>query len=145
MAEKAVRSGAAIIPAMRYQNAEKAVEWLQKAFGFTEHAVFRNESGDVVHAELAYGGGVIMLGPDRETEFAKFMTTPSKSGGKGTQTVYCVVGDVDAHHARAKKAGAEILLAPKDQDYGGRDYAARDPEGHVWSFGDYDPWRAKAG
>ena len=43
-----------------------------------------------------------------------------------------------------KAAGAEIVLDIKTQDYGGRDYTARDPEGHVWTFGTYDPWVATA-
>lgn len=108
--------------------------------GFTEHAVYKDDGGKVVHAELALGNGMIMLGPNVETPFSKFMTVPALTGGKCTQTIYIIVKDVDAHCAKAKAAGAEILLAPKDQDYGGRDYSARDLEGHVWSFGTYDPW-----
>ncbi len=38
-------------------------------------------------------------------------------------------------------AGAEIILDIKDEDYGGRGYTCRDPEGHVWNFGSYDPWK----
>lgn len=87
---------------------------------------------------------MIMLGPDADTEFGKFMTLPSKTGGRCTQIVYVIVDDVDAHHARAKAAGAEIVIPPTDQHYGGRDYSARDVEGHVWSFGTYDPWIVKA-
>lgn len=56
--------------------------------------------------------------------------------------VYVVVSDVDAHATRARAAGAEILRGPEDTDHGSREYAARDPEGHVWSFGTYDPWAA---
>lgn len=57
-------------------------------------------------------------------------------------SVYCLVEAVDAHFARAKAAGAEITREPETQDYGGRDYTAKDPEGHVWTFGTYDPWAA---
>jgi uncharacterized glyoxalase superfamily protein PhnB len=28
----------------------------------------------------------------------------------------------------------------KDEDYGGRGYSARDPQGQLWNFGSYDPW-----
>ncbi len=134
---------ATMISTMRYRDANAAVLWLCRAFGFEEHAVFRDAAGNVGHAELAFGNGMIMLGPDVETEFGKFMTMPHKAGGRCTQTIYAIVEDADAHHARAKAAGAEILMPPKDQDYGGRDYSVRDPEGHVWSFGTYDPWVAK--
>src|SRR5215813_8408179 len=58
--------------------------------------------------------------------------------------VYVIVDDVDAHFARAKAAGAVITREPVTQDYGGRDYTAKDPEGHVWTFGTYDPWAAPA-
>jgi uncharacterized glyoxalase superfamily protein PhnB len=51
--------------------------------------------------------------------------------------VYVAVDEVDSLHDRAKSAGAEIVMAPQDQDYGSRDFAARDPEGNIWSFGTY--------
>jgi uncharacterized glyoxalase superfamily protein PhnB len=38
------------------------------------------------------------------------------------------------------RAGAEIVMEVEDQDYGGRLYSCLDPEGHLWSFGTYDPW-----
>jgi uncharacterized glyoxalase superfamily protein PhnB len=57
-------------------------------------------------------------------------------------SLYLIVADVDAHADRARAAGAEIFLEPVDQDYGGRGYSARDFEGNVWSFGNYDPWAA---
>jgi uncharacterized glyoxalase superfamily protein PhnB len=63
---------------------------------------------------------------------------PKRLGGH-TQLVYVYVDDVDAHCERARAAGAEILREPEDQDYGARDYTARDPEGHIWSFGNYRP------
>lgn len=46
----------------------------------------------------------------------------------------------DAHHARAAAhEGVEILVPPTDQEYGSRDYMARDAEGNIWSFGTYGP------
>jgi uncharacterized glyoxalase superfamily protein PhnB len=57
----------------------------------------------------------------------------------GTQSIYIIVDDADAHHARAKAAGAEIVIEVADQDYGGRLYSCRDPERHLWNFGIYDP------
>jgi uncharacterized glyoxalase superfamily protein PhnB len=64
----------------------------------------------------------------------------TREGRPVTQGIYVVVDDVDAHYARAKAAGAEIVIDIKTQGYGGRDYTARDLEGHVWTFGTYDPW-----
>ena len=65
---------------------------------------------------------------------------PDEIGGAQTQTVYAVVKDADAIYQRAKKAGAKIALEIKDEDYGGRGFSCYDVEGHLWSFGTYDPW-----
>lgn len=133
-----------LISCLGYKDADAAVEWLCRAFGFTEHAVYRNDDGKVVHAELTFGAGMVMLGPDQGGEFGmRFMTMPERAGARCTQIVCIIVADVDAHHDRARAAGAEIVMAPQDQSYGGRNYAARDPEGHVWSIGSYDPWAAQ--
>lgn len=138
-------STATMISCMSYRDPNTAVEWLGKAFGFAPHAVYKDDDGIVMHAELFLGNGMIMIGPDQKGDFGKrFMTMPDKVGGRCTQAVYVIVEDVDAHHGRAAAAGAEILIAPKDESYGGRNYAVRDPEGHVWSFGSYDPWKVAA-
>jgi uncharacterized glyoxalase superfamily protein PhnB len=52
---------------------------------------------------------------------------------------YVTVDDPDALHDRAVAAGAEIVMGLTDQDYGSREFAARDPHGNVWSFGTYRP------
>ncbi|MGE3160200.1 MAG: VOC family protein, partial [Xanthobacteraceae bacterium] len=83
--------------------------------------------------------GMIMVGSVKDTEYGRLLRQPRDVGGE-TQTVYVVVADVAAHYARARKAGAEIVIDIKDEDYGGRDYTCRDPEGHIWTFGSYDPW-----
>ena len=57
-----------------------------------------------------------------------------------TQGIYVVVDDADARCARARAADAEIVRELVTQDHGGRHYAARDLERHVWTFGTYDPW-----
>lgn len=131
---------ATMVSTMRYEDANAAVDWLCRAFGFRPHAVYRDDKGKVVHAELSFGNGMIMLGPNVDSEFGRFMTMPKDTGGRCTQTIYVIVDDVDAHHSQAAAAGAEIVMPPKDQDYGGRDYSCRDPEGHIWTFGTYDPW-----
>ena len=97
------------------------------------------DDGSIAHAQLVLGTGMIMLGSWRDDERGKLVTTVRRAGG-ASGAVYVVVQDVDGHHARAKAAGAEIVEAPDDRDYGGRGYTARDPEGNVWSFGSYDPW-----
>lgn len=124
-----------VCPTLRYEDAHAALRQLTGAFGFTEVAVYEDEgTGAVVHAELSYGNGVVMLGSRAE----KGALTDAPPGG-GPVGVYVRVADVDAHHRRAVAHGAEILAAPADEPYGARTYTARDAEGNVWSFGDYVP------
>ena len=124
---------------MRYRNGAAAIDWLCKAFGFERKMVVPGEGGSIAHAELTLGNGMIMLG-DAETEYGWLVQLPAPPTRVNTQGTYVVVADVDGHYARAKAAGAEIVLDLKTQDYGGRDYTCRDLEGHVWTFGTYDPW-----
>ena len=129
-----------VIAAMRYHDANAAIEWLCKAFGFEKHLVVPGENRTVVHAQLTFGNGMIMLGSAREDEFGQWIKSPREIGGIGTQSAYVIVEDADAHYSRAKAAGAEIVMEVEDQDYGGRLYSRGNPEGHLWSFGTYDPW-----
>ena len=125
---------------MRYRDAPAAIEWLCKAFGFEKQLVVPTDDGKIAHAQLTFGNGMIMLGSVLDTEFGRLMKQPDEIGGAETQSAYLIVEDADAHYARAKAAGAEIVMEIKDEDYGGRGYSCRDPEGHLWNFGTYDPW-----
>ncbi|MEU9995034.1 VOC family protein [Streptomyces sp. NPDC048370] len=123
-----------ICPTLTYHDAHTAIRQLTEAFGFTRTAVYEGEDGKVMHAELSYGNGMVMLGSKGTgTEFDKLVE------GSGPSGVYVHVDDVDEHHARAVAHGVEIVMPPTDQDYGSRDYIARDGEGNVWSFGTYLP------
>ncbi len=130
-----------IVPALRYRDAPAAIEFLCKAFGFKKHMVVPGADGIIEHAQLTLGNGMIMLGSVRDNNFGKLMTQPDEIDRTVTQSPYVIVAEIDAHYDRAKKAGAEIVMEIEDQDYGGRLYVARDPEGHVWNFGSYDPWQ----
>ena len=142
MADNAKTTMATVIPTMRYNDAAAAIEWLCEAFGFEKHLVVPGEDGTVVHAQLIFGTGMVMLGSARESEFDNLQKPPSSLGGAVSQSPYIIVEDADKHYARAVAAGAEIVMEIKDEVYGGRGYSCRDPEGHVWSFGSYDPWDA---
>jgi len=113
-----------VYPYLHFADPETALDWLKGAFGFEERVVHRDgNGGGIQHAELTLGPGIVMLG----------------GGNAGDHGIYVAVDDPDAHYARAKAAGAEILREIGDTDYGSRNYVARDPEGHEWSFGTYRP------
>jgi len=138
------RDGSTIIPCLRYRDALAAIDWLQRAFGFHAQAVYA-DGDSVFHAQLTFGRGMIMLGSaGNESEWSRHAVLPEEVGGRQTQSACVIVTDVDAHYARAKAAGARIVIDIADQAYGGRGYACADPEGYLWWFGSYDPWRAEA-
>jgi uncharacterized glyoxalase superfamily protein PhnB len=142
MAGNAKTTTATVIPTIRYNDAAAAIEWLCEAFGFEKHLVVPGEDGTIVHAQLVFGNGMVMLGSTRESEFDNLQKPPSALSGAVSQSPYIIVEDADKHYAQAVAAGAESVMEIKDEGYGGRHYSCRDPEGHVWNFGSYDPWAA---
>lgn len=129
-----------VIPALRYRDPEAAVEWLCQAFGFERHLVVPGETGGVVHAQLTTDGGMVMLGGGGGSTYDDFVKSPAESGAPCSQGAYIQVDDAKAHHARSVASGADVVDPLREEPYGGWAYTCRDPEGHVWSFGEYDPW-----
>src|ERR1700712_4292211 len=102
-----------VIPVLRYKDAARAIGFLEEAFGFERQMVEEGDGGEIVHAQLTYADGMVMLSTDRDDGFGSH-------AGQGWQ--YVVVEDADSHFARAKAAGAEIIREVEDQEYGSRDY-----------------------
>ena len=142
MSNDAKVTSVSLLPVLRYSDCTAALTFLTEIFGFTEGAAFRDESGNVQHAELWFGNGGIMIGPVADTPFGKFMRQPKEAGGV-TASFFVVVADPDTHHKRAAAAGFEILMPLRDESYGSREYTVRDPEGHIWTFGTYDAAAAR--
>ncbi|NWG92562.1 MAG: VOC family protein [Parvularculaceae bacterium] len=120
--------------ALSYLDPKRALLFLEDAFGFEPLMVIVDENDKVAHSEMSYGDSVVMVG----SEWSEDHRSPKSAGGKNTQSVHVQLArgeDIDAHCARARKAGAEIIQAPATQFYGDRTYRAKDPEGHVWTFG----------
>jgi uncharacterized glyoxalase superfamily protein PhnB len=131
------------IPCLAYQDAGKAIDWLNQAFGFEKKMVYQMDDGKIAHAELTYKGNMIMLGSsDSGSDWSKLIKHPDEIGGFESQSPYIIIesNEIDNHYLRAKEHGARILIDLKEEDYGGKNYTCSDPEGHIWSFGSYDPW-----
>jgi uncharacterized glyoxalase superfamily protein PhnB len=127
---------APIIPFMRYRNAPAAIDFLVHAFGFERLMVVRGEhEGEIGHAELRLGSSVIMVSSYRENAPGEKVSAENAA----SRGLYILVDDPDAHCARSKEAGAEIVMSPYNTDYGSREYSARDLDGYSWSFGTYVP------
>ena len=129
-----------ISSALFYDDAAAAIDWLCRAFGFEVRLRVDGDDGKVVHSELVFRDGVIMVASTGRSDKPRdFCASPRGFGGQNTQSLCVVVDDADAHHARARAAGAGIETEPTTNDHGPeygahRTYQAVDPEGHRWWF-----------
>ncbi|MFW6201863.1 MAG: VOC family protein [Gemmatimonadota bacterium] len=131
------RAAPTLHPMLCYRDGEAAIEWLVRAFGFTERMrVPDDDGGGIAHAELDLGDGTLMIGSYRDERFGVRPASELEGVSGG---VYVAVDAIDEHYERAKSAGAEIVIELHDTGYGSRDYCARDPEGQLWCFGTYRP------
>jgi uncharacterized glyoxalase superfamily protein PhnB len=121
-----------LISALFYQDPRAALAWLEQAFGFELAMMIEDGEGNLAHSEMRHGDSLIMVG----SEWSADHKSPKSVGGKNTQAVHVTIdGDVEAHCARARAAGAEIIAEPETQFYGDRTYRCRDLEGHIWTIG----------
>jgi uncharacterized glyoxalase superfamily protein PhnB len=133
-----------LIPCLRYEDAPAAIDFLCRAFGFERHVIYADPADPTIihHAQLMLNGSMVMLSSARNDPGADIYRwrTPKQAGGV-TVCVCAIIDDPDAHYARAKAEGADIVTEPHDNEgYPGRSYNVRDPEGNDWDFGTYDPW-----
>ncbi len=134
-------SASSIIPGLIYNDAPAAIDWLCNAFGFKRHMIVPGENDTVRHAELTLGKAMVMLGSSSSGSAYSKLTMSPQDVGVQTQSPYLIVDDPDAIYTSAKKNGAHMVIDIKDEDHGGRGFTCADPEGHLWSFGTYDPWK----
>lgn len=118
-----------------YQEPLKMFEWLETAFGFEPYFLITDKDGNLAHAQMSFGNGLVMVGYVWNDDYA----SPAALGGKNTQSVRVQLAEgIEEHCARARAAGAEIIQPPESQFYGEKTYRAKDPEGHVWTFSQFE-------
>ena len=127
-----------IIPTLRYRDAPAAIEYLQNVLGFEAVLVVDGDGGIIEHAQLRHGTGMVMLSSIQDNEYQQ--AADDGRDPTGTGAMYVVVDDPYAHADKARSFGANIIMEPEEQDYGGAAYTLKDHEGNVWSFGSYNPW-----
>jgi uncharacterized glyoxalase superfamily protein PhnB len=130
-----------LMPLMRYRDLAAAMSWLEQAFGFEKQIAVSDSDGEVIYGQMTYRGSLIMMGAVRDTDLDKLMRQPDEVGGVETQSCYIVVDDADAHYVHALETGADVVLDIKSDGLGRRGYSCRDPQGHIWNFGTYNPGR----
>lgn len=131
-----------IVPFLGYEDAAAAIEWLERAFGFTEDRDARyEENGTITHAELDVGGATIYLSTPQDYASPRRLRETSDLARRAYDNPWVIDGhfvevdDLDAHYDRARSAGATILREPEDPGIGQRIYSAEDLDGHRWMFG----------
>jgi uncharacterized glyoxalase superfamily protein PhnB len=130
----------AVYPCLVYADAPAATDFICTAFGFERMAY--HVDGETVHnAQLSFNDQLVMLSSAQREGRDRFGMVPiGELQGQSPMCICVTCDDPDAHYAVAVEAGAKIISPPHDNDYGGRSYECRDPEGVVWSFANYDPW-----
>jgi uncharacterized glyoxalase superfamily protein PhnB len=118
-----------LFPGLYYVDSRAALVWLERTFGFRKTFEVPGPDGSPMHAEMRFGDGAVFLdsGPKDQAAW-----------GDNAQAAFVYLTDPDAHHARAKAAGADILQPPKDVPWG-RSYYVRDLDGFLWGFSTYMP------
>ncbi len=129
---------ATVIPTLRYRDAKAAIEYLQNVLGFEATMVVEGAGDIVEHAQLRHGTGMVMLSSFGDGAYDR--ATADGRDPIGAGAVYVVIDDVHGHAEKARSFGANIVMEPEEQDYGGAVYTLRDHEGNIWSFGSYNPW-----
>ncbi len=122
-----------ITPYLHYRDVAAASKWIARVFGFHTRFTIPHPDGGIMHAEMAFLDGVVMLGPEGREYGA---LSPTEMPGVN-QSLYIYVDDVQAHYEFAREAGAKIIMEPQNMFWGDRVYAARDLEGHHWTFGQH--------
>ncbi|GGM24957.1 VOC family protein [Pseudomonas asuensis] len=130
------------IPFLRYHDAPAAIDWLRLTFGFEVKDLITNEDGSIDHAQLVYGQGMVIVASVLHNDVDTYMVQPDQARGV-TQGLYLVAEEPDVLCERAKASGADVIIDIRDSPYGGRSFTCRDREGHLWSFGSYNPWKDK--
>ena len=133
------KTGDRLIPNLVYADADAAIKWLEKAFGFECHLRVEGEGDKIAHAQLVNGRHMIMVSSIRSDAFGKYFDEPA-SAGISTQAIYLIIDNVADVYEAALAGGAQIVMPLRAQDYGGEGFTVRDCGGHIWRFGDYNPW-----
>ena len=95
-------------------------------------AYYRDNLG--FHVALEYGNPIFYVGLCSGNVTLHLVAASQTPRQPGHGAVYILVDDVDSVHADLVKRGAKVLKAPKDYDYGLRDFDVADLDGNMIFF-----------
>ena len=107
-----------VISIIRYHDCLKAIDWLCGAFGFEKHLVVPDDGNRMLHAQVIYGEGMIMVGESHGVTI--------ESEKSEITSIYVVVDNADSHYKKSVESGVEIIRVVQDMVYGGREYSCKD-------------------
>jgi PhnB protein len=135
-----------LTPYITVADADAALGFYQRAFGFEPGLAMPGADGRTAHASMTYQGATLLMFAPEGAWGDSGMHTPAHSGAEPPLDFYVYCPDVDALTARARGAGAEVLAEPEQMFWGDRMVRLRDPDGYLWSFatnvGPFDPSKA---
>jgi uncharacterized glyoxalase superfamily protein PhnB len=125
-----------IVPELMYTDVPRAVEWLERVFGFRERSDARLTWPGGGMTWLEVGNSLFNIATPREAwgQDADSAAPPDAMRGEPGFVMKIYVDDVDSHFARAQAEGAKIISKPQDGFWGGRIYRVLDHEGYQWEF-----------
>lgn len=124
-----------VSPYIIVANADQALDFYQKAFGFELLKKVPGPDGTTSHAEMRYQDQIIMLG--KQGAHDDKVVSPKTSGQASPVLLYVYCKDVDVLFDQATTAGATVEMALNDAHWGDRMCSLRDPDGHSWCFATY--------
>jgi len=120
-----------MFPYLCVKDAGKAIAFYKAAFGATEKFRLTEPSGRIGHAELAFGGAILMVA-DEFPEMGFLAPAPDSNR---SFVIHLHVDNADAMMASAVAVGARVVRPAQDQFYGERSGTVRDPFGYDWMLG----------
>jgi len=132
-----------VIPGLYYRNAKEMIEWLCETFGFEKQLVIAGPNDSVMHSQLTFGNGMVMVGSVHSgTPGSTLIRHPYEIKQAETRMLSLIVSDCAELHTKAKAAGAQIISELEKKQFGGEAFTCSDPEGYMWQFTTYNPWEA---
>jgi PhnB protein len=119
-----------LTPHLTVKNADKALDFYQKALGAQVLHVSRMPDGKVMHATIRIGDSMLML----NDEFPGGALAPDRPAGFA---LHVYVDNVDDLFKKALAAGATQKMPLMDQFWGDRYGQVQDPFGFLWSLGQH--------
>lgn len=120
-----------LFPYLCVNDTAAAIAFYGEVFGATEKFRLAEPSGRIGHAELDFGGTIVMLCD----EFPEYGIRSATTIGATPVTLHLHVDNADALVERALKAGATLEMPVEDHFYGERSGTFRCPFGHRWNVG----------